>query len=258
MTFYIIGSGNMAWFLVKRLTGAGHVCKGIYSRNRETVAVLAETYGLKALNTPEEILDDADCCIMAIADSAIEEVVKRLSFTNTVLIHTAGAASINMLSHTARYYGVIWLIYSIVKTDLPEHREIPCAYEYSDITAKEVILQLADAITNITYEADGASRRWLHLCAVLSNNFTNHLMAVASEICRNQSIPFELLLPILKQTFERIAHNAPRELQTGPAKRNDQKTMNSHAALLDDHPEWKRLYEAVNESIKAMYKSGNQ
>lgn len=258
MTFYIIGSGNMAWFLVKRLTGAGHVCKGIYSRNRQTMGVLAEAYGLKVLNTPEEVRDDADCCIMAITDSAIEEVIKRLSFTNTVLIHTAGAASINILSQVASYYGVIWLIYSIVKTDLPGHREIPCAYEYSDTKAKEVILQLADSITDITYEADGASRKWLHLCAVLSNNFTNHLMAIADEICKKESIPFELLLPILKQTFERIAHTPPRQLQTGPAKRKDEKTMSSHAALLQEHPEWKRLYEAVNESIKAMYKSDNQ
>lgn len=258
MTFYIIGSGNMAWFLVKRLTGAGHICKGIYSRNKETMATLAEAYGLKVLNAPEEIQDDADCCIMAIADSAIEEVVRRLTFTNTVLIHTAGAASINMLSHSANYYGVIWLIYSIVKTDLPVHREIPCAYEYSDTRAKAVMLELIESITDITYEADGASRRWLHLCAVLSNNFTNHLMAIASEICRNETIPFELLLPILKQTFERIEHNPPRQLQTGPARRNDQKTMSSHAALLQEHPEWRRLYEAVNESIKAMYKSDNQ
>lgn len=258
MTFYIIGSGNMAWFLVKRLTSAGHICLGIYSRNKEAVKTLSEACHIRIIDEPEQIKDDADCCIMAISDNAIEEVVQKLCFTNTVLIHTAGAASINILSPVTQHYGVIWLIYSIVKTDLPEHREIPCAYEYSDAKARDIIQILAGSITDITYEADGASRKWLHLCAVLSNNFTNHLMAVADDICRKENIPFDLLLPIVKQTFERVTHTPPRSLQTGPAKRNDEKTMNSHAALLNEHPEWQRMYQAINESIKAMYNTGNQ
>ncbi|RYD56471.1 MAG: DUF2520 domain-containing protein [Sphingobacteriales bacterium] len=258
MTFYIIGSGNMAWFLVTRLTGAGHVCKGVYSRNHDTGSQLADAFGLKQLSSPEEIQDDADCCIMAIADGAIDEVVKRLSLSNTVLLHTAGAASINLLSSATQHYGVLWLIYSIVKNNLPEHRQIPCAYEYSDTRAKEVIQQLANSITDITYEADGTSRKWLHLCAVLSNNFTNHMMAITDELCRREGIPFDMLRPILSQTFERTTTTPPRALQTGPARRNDEKTMTSHMKMLDDHPEWQRIYQAVNESIKAMYKSGNQ
>lgn len=258
MNFYLVGSGNMAWFLTKKLTEAGHICKGIYSRNQQTLAGLTTAFHVPMLLSLEYLKDDADCCILAVSDQSIKEIVQRISFQHTVLLHTSGATDIEQLKPAAMHYGMFWLIYSIVKQDLPQHRNIPCAYEASSAESGEVLMQIISAITDIAHQANGAQRQWLHLGAVFSNNFTNHLMAIAEQLCIKQDLPFSLLQPIIQQTCERITNASPHELQTGPARRNDQNTINKHLTLLQNSPDWKAIYEVVNQSIKAMYNKDNQ
>lgn len=258
MTYYIAGSGNMAWFLVQRLTDAGHTCNGIYGRNKEKVAELAAAYQLPICQNPEDIQDDADVCILAIADKAIKEIAEKLSFEKTVLIHNAGGADMGLLANAARHYGVLWFIYSIVRQELPGHRQVPCVYEASSLEAKIKLKELAACITNLYYETDGGSRKRLHLGAVFANNFTNHMMAVAEQLCTVNNMPFALLQPIMQQTFERIKGSSPAGLQTGPARRNDENTMTEHMALLAGNPALQHMYEAINQSIKAMYNNSSE
>lgn len=253
MNFNLIGSGNTAWFFAQKLCAAGHTCKGIYSRNRETATELAQELNSPIYQSFEEIKDDADVCIIAISDHAIQEISKQLSFRDTVLLHTAGSVDMDVLSDAAKYIGVIWPVYSIIKYKLPEHRHIPCVYEASTEKAKEVILSIGQTFTNILNEASAGQRRWLHMSAVLSNNFTNHLMAIAEQICKNQQVPFSMLVPILQQTFERVASASPFDVQTGPARRGDDATIRKHMDMLQSHPEWQAIYQSITSSIEKMY-----
>lgn len=253
MTYYIVGSGNMAWFLVKRLTEAGHTCKGIYGRNKDAVNALASACQLPICKEVVDIKDDADICVLAVADKAIKEIADSLSFKKTVLIHNAGGADMDLLAGAALHYGVLWCIYSIVKHDLPNHRNIPFVYEASSTEAKDILQQITTGITDVAYKADSANRKSLHLAAVFSNNFTNHMMTIAEQLCKEHNMPFSLLQPIMQQTMDRLAHTSPYELQTGPARRNDENTIQHHLALLEIHPGWQNVYNAINQSIKAMY-----
>jgi hypothetical protein len=38
--------------------------------------------------------------------------------------------------------------------------------------------------------------------------------------------------------------------QTGPAKRRDQKTIRTHLKLLENHPNYKKLYEQITTLIQ--------
>ena len=93
----------------------------------------------------------------------------------------------------------------------------------------------------------------MHLTAVLSNNFTNHLFAVSEKLCEEQNLPFSLLLPIIQQTVSRLSNTTAYTQQTGPAKRNDGIVLQNHVNMLEKHPEWQKLYEVLSESIKQMY-----
>jgi hypothetical protein len=42
-------------------------------------------------------------------------------------------------------------------------------------------------------------------------------------------------------------------LQTGPAIRHDEGTVERHLALLKAHPEWQDLYQAMTRSIQQFY-----
>ena len=67
MTFSIIGSGNIAWFLGGRLAAAGHRCSGIYSRNTDAAMELADVLNCIAYRDVAQIKDEeADLCFVAV------------------------------------------------------------------------------------------------------------------------------------------------------------------------------------------------
>lgn len=254
MTYTLIGTGNTAWFLSAKLAAAGHQCIGVFARNVQNAQLLAEGIYSKAYNLSESEIPEADCCIIAISDHAIAGLASQLKFKNTVVIHTAGAVDINVLASTSNKYGVLWPIYSIVKNNLPTDRNIPTVWEASDADTASVIKAIANSYTDILFQADSIKRKWLHLTAVISNNFTNHLFALSEKLCEEQQLPFSLLLPIIQQSVQRLNSNSAYSQQTGPAKRNDNNIIHEHLGMLGNHPEWRELYEQISNSIKVMYK----
>ncbi len=251
MTYTILGTGNMAWFLGTRLKAAGFICKGVWGRSLKAANDLAKELRCQYISDLASVEDKYDCCIVAVSDHAIAEVTRQLSFENTVVIHTAGSKKLDILKAPNR--GVVWLIYSILKNDLPAHRNIPAVIEANTDQAKAATAKIARAVSDMVHEVSREQREWLHLTAVIGNNFTNHLMAICEDICKEQGVTFTLLLPILHQTFGRAIQMSPRASQTGPARRGDTDTMQAQTKLLKEHPEYKKVYKAVSESISKMY-----
>jgi predicted short-subunit dehydrogenase-like oxidoreductase (DUF2520 family) len=251
MTFTIIGNGNMAWFIGNKLVAARHLCKGVFGRNKDGVqelagALLCNRFGdMKAARETE-----ADVCFMAVSDSAVALVAAQLAYKTTVLVHTAGAVSLEAIKKAAPDTAVLWPVYSIPRNNPPAHRNIPTAWEASSPRAEKYTLALAHVITDVLFEAKFEQRKWLHLSAVISNNFTNHLMAICEKICAENKLPFSALEPIIDQTFTRFKQSPPSTVQTGPAVRGDIETINEQMALLEHHPYWQKVYVAVTESIQ--------
>lgn len=253
MNFSVIGTGNMAWFLASGLVKAGWNCSGIYGRNRQAAEALALVVAAPVLASVQSIPDVADhICFLAVSDQSIATVASECAFLHTLLVHTSGVSSIDLLAAAANR-GVIWPVYSIIRGHLPEHRNVPLAYE-SDTAAAEMLIRKAVAALSVHYfEAGETQRRYLHLAAVFANNFTNHLMAVTEQLCLEHQLSFDDLKPILQQTFARVAQDSPKVLQSGPARRHDEQTMQLHLELLRSHPEWAAVYESLSASVKKMY-----
>ena len=251
MTFSIIGTGNIAWFFGNRLVTGRHSCIGVYSRNTNAAKELAGALIANKHGAINDIKDgEADICFLAVSDIAIDKIASLLSFKNTMLVHTAGAVGIDSIIGSAKDCAVLWPVYSILKNNLPDHRNIPCAWEGSTPKAEKYIQSIGHAITDVLFEAKYEQRKWLHLSAVFSNNFINHLMAICEQVCAENNLPFSTLLPIIEQTFDRIKNDSPKNLQTGPAARGDTTTIQEHIALLNNHPHWQKVYEAITASIQ--------
>ncbi|MES2702517.1 MAG: DUF2520 domain-containing protein [Bacteroidota bacterium] len=251
MTFSVIGTGNVAWFIATRLTAAGHECTGIYGRNTEASKQLAAAIGCICYGEISGYDGASDICFFAVSDGAIEKIAKSITVQDTVLVHTAGALPIGALAGASPHGGILWPIYSISKNDLPKGRNIPCAWEATSDKARALLLVAGAAISDNLFEAEYEQRKWLHVAAVIGNNFTNHLMDVCERICAENNLPFAAMTPILQQTFERVQHASPQQVQTGPAIRHDSVTVNAQMALLEDHPAWQRIYHAITASIQA-------
>lgn len=249
MTYALIGSGNMAWLVASRMFAAGHTCVGVWGRNAAAVDSLCEAFSLLRIDSLKDFNDGPDACIVAVADSAIAEVVKPLSMRSTVLIHTAGSVSIDILTAHSKAAGVVWPVYSIRKAALPQHRAFSALIEANNREAWQVVRGVAKAICDTPYEATSAQRQWMHLAAVMGNNFVNHLLSTATDICAVQGLPISLLHPLLEQTIAGARTQHPALLQTGPARRHDAATITKHLAMLEAHPEWKDLYTTFTKAI---------
>ena len=56
---------------------------------------------------------------------------------------------------------------------------------------------------------------------------------IAHEVCEANNVPFEILKPLITETANKINTSTPYVAQTGPAKRGDQKTIESHLKKLN-------------------------
>lgn len=253
MNYLLIGSGNIAWYLAQEFSAGGHTCSGVYARNKAEGARLASCFNFPFLESLEDVYDGPDACFLAVPDSAIENICANLNFSSTVLVHTAGAANIDILQSAAKLYGVLWPVYSIRKQNLPRHGQVPVVWEANGKSAAKILRTFAGTLSTIERELNGLQRRKLHLSAVMSNNFCNHLIALSTAICRETEVPVSLLFPILQQTFSPEHMTSAASLQTGPAIRGDEDTMREHLQLLSQHPLWQDIYKALSASIMETY-----
>lgn len=259
MNFSIIGTGNMAHFLADELCATGHVFKGIWGRNTLAANKIAIQYSTLVYSSLQDIKDeDGHYCFIAIKDTAIAGIAAQLSFKHTVLIHTAGASPLLLLGNQTKHTGIFWPVYSIVKEKLPAIKNIPIAVQGNNPETENAILHIAKSITDKAFVANEEQRTHLHLAAVFANNFSNHLIAVAQEICTQQHLSFDYLQPIVEQTFERLKTEKAKNLQTGPAIRDDKMTMQKHIDLLKGNTEWSLLYQSLSNSIRKMYSNSEE
>ena len=99
---------------------------------------------------------------------------------------------------------------------------------------------------------DSERRKYIHLTAVFSCNFVNHLFARAKEIADEHHLPFEFFLPLIDETIAKIHSLDPKKAQTGPAVRGDEKVLELQKQLITN-AEQAEIYDLLSQSIKKMY-----
>lgn len=197
-----------------------------------------DVFGVKVTmvnpHTLEELATDADITIISVSDNAIAEVLGKLPQMKSVIAHTSGATSIEVFAGRAESCGVFYPFQTFSKDKKLEYDEIPFFIEGSDARAEGTLLQLASMISRKVYKADSHKRRAMHVAGVFACNFTNHLWAIADDILKDNGMDFNVLRPLLEETLSKTDTMRPFDGQTGPAVRNDSKTINSHLEFLKD------------------------
>jgi predicted short-subunit dehydrogenase-like oxidoreductase (DUF2520 family) len=247
MDIVIIGTGNTASILGHKLKAAGHDILQIYGRNAKTASDLAYELDTESTNYWAVVNRNADVYLLAVSDIAVAEVVKELALPDKTIVHTAASVSKEVLNK-AEHYGVFYPLQSLKKdsTYLPD---IPIIIDASDEMTLGVLHNLANSITDKVIKAGDEERMKLHLAAVLSNNFVNHLYALAESYCQKEGLDFRLLIPLIKETALRVETISPLQAQTGPALRHDISTIQKHEELLVNYPHLRKIYHLFTESI---------
>ena len=248
MEIVIIGTGNTATVLGRKFKAAGHQIVQVYGRDSMAASILAYELATESTNYWNVVNKDADIYILAVSDIAVEDVIKELALPGKTIVHTAASVSKDILKKAAPHFGVFYPLQSLRK-ELDYLPETPIIIDASDEATFNELESLAHSISNQVIEANDEQRQKLHLAAVFCNNFVNHIYALTENYCKAEGIDFSLLLPLIKETADRLKDIPPSESQTGPAVRNDRVTIEQHLVLLKDYPQLQKLYSLLTESI---------
>ena len=237
----IIGNGNLAQHLIEAFCDNPDI---------ELVQVYSRSTELSFPNTISDIskLEPADLYIVAVSDSAIANVAESLPFENRLVVHTSGSVSIEELGNKNRR-GVFYPAQTFTKGKAVDFTNIPICIESGNERDRLILQAVANAVSNTVISLDSKQRQALHIAAVFVNNFTNHLYSIAADMCAQNNIPFEILKPLLLETAQKATVIAPMDAQTGPAVRNDKKTLDVHLDYLSGNN--RELYQLLTKSIQA-------
>jgi predicted short-subunit dehydrogenase-like oxidoreductase (DUF2520 family) len=242
----IIGAGNVATHLYKAFNTAEHIAvKQWYNRNIEQLQPFKNTV---EITNDISSLKIADVYIMAISDDAIGDLSTALPFSNRLVVHTSGSVSMHDLDKKNER-GVFYPLQTFSKDIDLKFSEVPICIEIEHKSNLQVLKDLANTIGSAHYKVNSEQRSVLHLAAVFVNNFTNQLYRIGHEITESKSADFNILKPLIKETANKIETLSPFLAQTGPAKRNDKKTLKKHLKALDKDIH-KDIYELLTKSIK--------
>lgn len=255
MEIVIIGTGNVASVLGRLAVKAGHRVKAVWGRNSTDSRRLALELGAYSVPQLAAVPAGADIYIMAVSDPAIPALVAEWPLPEALLVHTAGSVSRHVLDAASKQTGVLYPYQSIRKGSDLEGRNCPWLIDGSSPANLELLRKFASSLGGKVRQATDEQRRYFHLAAVFSNNFSNHLYTLAEAFCQEKGIDFDMLQPLLSQLPARMLLQSPAALQTGPAIRNDQATMALHLELLRDHPEMQAFYELFSTSIRNYYRN---
>ena len=236
MKINIIGSGNVATHLEKALSGKA----AITTVNPRTLSGIDQ---------------NADLTLISVTDTAIPSVLTSLTAGNRsikgVVAHTSGSTSINIFSQfPIENYGVFYPLQTFSKDKELCYAEIPFFIEGSNINAENVLKICAEMISRNVSFADSIKRKRLHIAAVLSCNFVNHLWALSDEYLKEANLDFLCLIPLIEETLNKVKKIPPLKAQTGPAVRKDEKIIKEHLTALEEYPDIKEIYALMSESIK--------
>lgn len=245
MNIILIGSGNVATVLGKRLQRAGHTILQVLSPRN--AGKLAGALGAEAISDQEQLNRGADLYLVATGDDAVYDLAATLRLGDALVAHTAGSIPLSALERVSTRYGVFYPLQSLRKEVEPAN--IPLLIDGSDPEVRASLYDLAAGISGQVRWCTDADRQVFHIGAVIVNNFPNYLYTLTAKYLQDKGLEFNFLLPLLHETVRRLEHFSPAEMQTGPAARGDKATLDLHRELLEGYPELGVWYDLFSEKI---------
>lgn len=242
----ILGAGNVATHLFKAFEKSENIqIKQWYNRSIKNIQSYKNN-----VDITDDIsqLKEADVYVIAVSDDAIAKLSSQLPFENRLTVHTSGAFNVHDLDKKNRR-GVFYPLQSFSKNADIDFASVPICIEVLNKSDLKTLKALAKALGSKSHKVNSDQRKALHLAAVFVNNFTNQLYRVAHEITEAQGVEFEILKPLILETAKKVQDLSPFMAQTGPAKRNDKKTIEKHLKLLENE-QHKAIYKLMTASIQ--------
>ena len=257
----LLGAGNVGFHLGKILS-ENAAQKGevtieviqVFSRKITKAKRLGKIIKSDFTQKINKTSTQGDLYILAIPDRAIEKVAAELSTvipSSKLVVHTSGATPSTVLKPYFKNYGIFYPLQTFSVARSVDFENIPICVD-SNLKKHRLFLEkLAFRISKNVHQINDKERAILHVAAVFVNNFSNNLFVLGEKITTKESLPFDILKPLIQETIEKIIHHSPTDMQTGPAKRGDDTTLNQHLFYLEKNfPDLVEVYQTMTNSIK--------
>lgn len=238
----IIGSGKVALYLSRSFLNKG-LDISVYARS-----LAPGTFDPSIQkDTLKEAIKDASIVIIAVKDDAIKEVSASLKNSKAIVCHCSGALTTDQIVQANK--AIFYPLLSISENEKTPIEEIPFILNSNNEESLKLLIGLTYDLGSKHYVLDEDQKTKLHLAAVFAQNFSNHLIAIAEGILENENIDRAILHPLLSQSIKRLENKEAKDLQTGPAVRDDQMVLQKHLNLLDSK-ELKDIYSLITKHIE--------
>jgi len=247
----LIGSGRVATCMGPQLKAAGHTIACVYSRTMANALELADALGAPATDSLQS-LPMADVYLTMLTDDALARLAPAIvkGRENALFLHTAGSIPMGIWKDAgAGRYGVLYAMQTFSKGAQIDWPQVPVFVEGSDAAELETVKTLASDLSGRVAELSSTGRKKLHVAAVFTCNFSNHMYAIADKLLATEGVPFRVMLPLVRETARKVETMSPQDAQTGPAVRGDRKVINEHLELLKDYPGYAALYRLISIDI---------
>ena len=245
----LLGAGNVGHHLSKAFDKSTEIdLVQWYSRDNSKVSY--NDIDTEIINDLSKI-KSADIYVISISDSYVGKISEKLNVSEKLVVHTSGSLDLSIIDKKNRR-GVFYPLQTLSKNKEIELAKVPICIESENNKDLVLLETISKYIGCKTYKIDYNERKILHLAAIFSNNFVNHMFTIAKEILDDKNLDFNILKPLINETVDKIHKLDPENVQTGPAIRNNNEIILNHVKTLkkDDH---KKLYELMTKLIKDKY-----
>lgn len=250
----VAGAGNVAWHLAVSLFHKGFHISGIWSRDENHAAMLANKCNSVVCKEISDLKQNADLIIIAVPDKAIGFVIENLNGFNGIVSHTAGSVSIDEMHHHFEKYCSIYPLQTFSKEKPVNFEQVPIFLEASADDVLLAIKNIALKLSNQVYVLDSSKRLLIHIAAVFAGNYTNLMYIISNNLLHSIGLPEKIIHPLILETARKAVNDDPTLVQTGPARRLDFPTLEKHLSVLENQPEYAHLYNLLAQTIINQYK----
>lgn len=233
----IIGQGNVGTYLSRQFEAKG-IKVDRYSREASAQA--------KALSDYHAAYDLSLICV---PDSQIQGLSESLAEGVGILAHSSGTMPLDTLSAKHQRRAIFYPLMSLKAESDIALETIPFCLETHNPSDRKALEDFAQNQSLHFKYLDSKDRAQVHLAAVISQNFSNHLYHQAWRILRERDLDFQILKPLLENHIKQLSNSDPSLKQTGPAVRKDQQTIDQQLAKLQSE-DLKSLYQVFTRSIQ--------
>ncbi len=247
-TILVVGSGNVAWHLCCAFQLSKMPILGIAIRDQQESLTFKQAFAIDIFDIKK--FPKADIIILAVSDNSITDVSEIFKNSNSTIVHTSGTFGISELNHSIKNKGVFYPFQTFTKGNYLDYYSIPTFLESNSAQVEKHLKYLSKAFGSNLYFIDNEAKKSLHIAGVLANNFINKLLQESIDLLGKNKIPQQVIWPLVDETVKKAKQSGPKKAQTGPAIRNDQKTINQHLEYLNNQPNLQNIYSKLTQLIQ--------